>query len=88
MNNVFEVQTPYYTSYQWEDNGTSVNKSNRSKWKAGDVIITSDGGHVALYLGDNKMMHAADESTGTVVVSVDSLSSWTTIVDVRRPSGL
>lgn len=88
LNNVFEVQTPYYTSYQWEDNGTSVNKSNRSKWKAGDVIITSDGGHVALYLGDNKMMHAADESTGTVVVSVDSLSSWTTIVDVRRPSGL
>lgn len=70
--------------------GKKISKSNKSKWKPGDVLVYSNGSricHVALYLGDGKLMHALCEKYGTIIQDVDYYERWdsgTYLVDVRR----
>lgn len=70
--------------------GKKISLSNRKKWKPGDVLIYQDGGqigHVALYLGDNKLMHALNSRLGTIIQDVDYYERWdggTRLIGVRR----
>lgn len=70
--------------------GKKIGKSNKSKWKPGDVLVYSNGSrvcHVALYLGDGKLIHALCEKYGTIIQDVDYYERWdsgTYLVDVRR----
>ena len=41
--------------------------------KPGDLIVTRGGGHIGIYLGDNKMIHAPRPGRGVEIVS---LSYW------------
>lgn len=71
-------------------NGKKISKTKRSKWKPGDILVYSSGGrigHVALYLGDGKLMHALNEKYGTVIHDVDYYERWdggTYLIGVRR----
>ena len=56
----------------------SVISSGRAKWSVsdleyGDLVFTrSDGGHVGIYIGNGKFVHAANPSRGVVVDSIYS----------------
>jgi len=59
--------------------GKKVDKKKRSSWKQGDILAYSSGGrvnHVALYLGDGKIMHALNEKYDTIIQDVDYYESW------------
>ena len=70
--------------------GKSVNVRNRSQWKPGDILVYSSGGapnHVALYLGNNQLMHALNSKYDTLIQDVDYYETWdskTTLTGVRR----
>ena len=72
------------------NSGKKISMSNRKKWKPGDVLIYLDGGrigHVALYIGDNKLMHALNTRLGTIIQDVDYYERWdsgTRLIGVRR----
>lgn len=55
--------------------GTGVSYSNK---KAGDVVCYS--GHVALYIGNNKIVHAANSKKGIIISNV----SYMKVVAIRR----
>ncbi len=71
-------------------NGKKINKNNRSKWKPGDILAYSNGSrisHVALYLGNGKLMHALSTKYGTIIQDVSYYERWdsgTFLVGVRR----
>ena len=70
--------------------GKAVNVQNRSQWKPGDILVYSSGGtvnHVALYLGNNELMHALNSKYDTLIQDVDYYETWdskTTLTGVRR----
>ena len=70
--------------------GIAINVKDRSKWKPGDILVYSSGGrvnHVALYLGNNQLMHALNAKYGTVIHDVDYYEKWdkkNTLTGVRR----
>lgn len=64
------------TTYTQANQGTAV---SYSEMQPGDVI--NYGFHTAIYLGDNQIVHAADESTG-IVISDDP--AYQPIVTIRR----
>jgi cell wall-associated NlpC family hydrolase len=65
----FGITLPHYTFGQY-DLGRSV-----SRWslEPGDLVFFDGVGHVGLYIGDGRFIHAPH--TGTRV-SVDSLTGW------------
>jgi peptidoglycan DL-endopeptidase CwlO len=65
----FGVTLPHYTFGQY-DLGHSV---PRSRLQPGDLVFFDGVGHVGLYIGHGRFIHAPH--TGTRV-SVDSLSGW------------
>ena len=70
--------------------GKAVNVHNRSQWKPGDILVYSSGGvvnHVALYLGNNQLMHALNSKYNTLIQDVDYYETWdskNTLTGVRR----
>lgn len=64
------------TTYTQANQGTAV---SYSEMQPGDVI--NYGFHTAIYLGDNQIVHAADESTG-IIISDDP--AYQPIVTIRR----
>ena len=70
--------------------GLYISKNNRSAWKPGDILCYKNGGrvsHVALYLGNRKIMHALNEKWDTLIQDVDYYERWdskTTLSHVRR----
>lgn len=59
--------------------GKAVSKTKRSTWKPGDILVYSCGGrvnHVALYLGNNEIMHALNTKYDTVIQDVDYYEKW------------
>ena len=64
------------TTYTQANEGTPV---SYSEMQPGDVI--NYGFHTAIYLGDNQIVHAADESTG-IIISDDP--AYQPIVTIRR----
>lgn len=65
------------TSYGQRTAGTRV--ASLSQAKPGDLICYS--GHVALYMGNNKIVHASTYSTGIII---GSNASYRAIVAIRR----
>jgi hypothetical protein len=79
----YGVDLPAYSDAQYKM-GTPVGKADL---KPGDLVFfhnSSSGGkttgHVGLYIGDGKMVNAANPSAGTVVQNV----TWGTYVGARR----
>lgn len=72
------VSIPKTTITQYAG-GKSVNKNNKSTWRPGDILIYSKGGrvnHVALYLGNDMLMHALNTKYGTLIQQVDYYEKW------------
>ena len=70
--------------------GVYISKSNRAAWKPGDILCYRSGGrvsHVALYLGNGKIMHSLSKKWGTIIQDVDYYEWWdskTKLSHVRR----
>ncbi len=64
-----------HSSSALRSKGTGVSSSNK---KAGDVVCYS--GHVALYIGNNKIVHAANTRKGIIISNV----SYMKVVAIRR----
>lgn len=60
--------------------GKSVSRNNM---KAGDILILNGGGHVAMYIGNNKIVHAMNSYDGIKVQHVSNLQYYT-VNSVRR----
>ncbi len=60
--------------------GKAVSKNSM---KAGDILILNGGGHVAMYIGDNKIVHAMNSYDGIKVQNVSNLKYYT-VNSVRR----
>lgn len=76
--NIYGLSIPR-TSREQAKVGTSIDKSNMSKWKPGDILVYAAGGsvnHVGLYLGNGKMMHALNTKYDTVIQDVEYYESW------------
>ncbi len=56
---------------------------SRNNMKAGDIIVMNNYGHVAMYIGDNKMVHAMNSRDGIKVQSISYLQYYN-INTVRR----
>lgn len=72
------VSIPRTTITQYAG-GKYVNKNNRTTWRPGDLLIYAKGGrvnHVALYLGNDMLMHALNTRYGTVIQGVDYYEKW------------
>ena len=78
------------TAAQQGASGVYISKSNRAAWKPGDILCyRSDGrvSHVALYLGNGKIMHSLSKKWGTIIQDVDYYEWWdskTKLSHVRR----
>lgn len=89
MKEYYGVDIPKGAAMQGT-HGKKISKTKRSTWKPGDILVYSSGGrigHVALYLGDGKLMHALSEKYGTIIQDVDYYERWdggTYLVGVRR----
>ena len=73
--------------------GKTISVSDRASWQPGDILCYTKGGgsktvtHVALYLGNGKMIHALSERHDTVVHDVDFYEQWdakTKLYTVKR----
>ncbi|MCI7812988.1 MAG: NlpC/P60 family protein [Lachnospiraceae bacterium] len=65
----FGIKIPRTADQQMKGNGTAIDL-NLNELLPGDLIFygsTSYSGHVALYIGDGKIIHAADETLGIIV---------------------
>lgn len=71
----FGVSLPR-TSYEQQNAGTEVSYSDA---QPGDLICY--GGHVAIYMGDGKIVHASNSVDG---IKVSNDATYRTIVSVRR----
>lgn len=80
MVNVYGLDVPYMTTYQLIYYGEEINRNDQTLWKSGDLLCTS--GHVAIYLGNGKVIHAANSRRGTVIDDLDYYLRW------FAPSGL
>ena len=59
--------------------GQWVNPFDISQWKPGDLVCYSEGGivsHMAIYLGNNQIMHALSPKYGTIIHDVDFYEWW------------
>ena len=74
------------TSTAQASNGTAVQKSNL---KQGDLVIFNNSsntkvGHVGIYIGDNKFIHAANPSKGVIITSLSDSYYSARYVGARR----
>ena len=78
MNYIYNVKLPR-TSEEQAVYGTEVDKDDMSLWRPGDILVYTANGrvnHVALYLGNGKMMHALNGTHGTVIQDVEYYETW------------
>lgn len=57
------------TSYAQQHAITHVRKRDR---RVGDIVFVHNGGHVAIYLGHNRIVHASTPSRGVLFTRLDS----------------
>ncbi len=74
------VDVPH-SSYALWSTGSPV---ERSRMKAGDVLVFSGIGHVGLYLGGGRMVHAPYSGTEVQVIRLASTNYGQRLVGVRR----
>ncbi len=70
-----------HSSYALWSSGHVV---DRSRKETGDVLVFSGLGHVGLYLGGGRMVHAPYTGKQVEVVQLDSTSYGRRLVGVRR----
>jgi peptidoglycan DL-endopeptidase CwlO len=70
-----------HSSYALYDQGRRV---ARSRMKAGDLLFFSGLGHVGIYIGRGRMVHAPHSGTRVQVVRLRSSSYGARIVGIRR----
>ena len=70
-----------HSSYALYDHGRRV---ARSGMKAGDLLFFSGLGHVGIYIGRGRMVHAPHSGTRVQIVRLRSSSYGARIVGVRR----
>jgi len=70
-----------HSSYALYDRGRRV---ARSRMKAGDLLFFSGLGHVGIYIGRGRMVHAPHSGTNVQVVKLGSSSYGARLVGVRR----
>jgi len=70
-----------HSSYALYDRGRQV---ARSRMKAGDLLFFSGLGHVGIYIGRGRMVHAPHSGTRVQVVRLASSSYGARIVGIRR----
>jgi cell wall-associated hydrolase len=54
--------------------GSSAKQISRSELQPGDILYTST--HIGIYMGDGKVVHAATETRGVVIDSMDYFSGY------------
>lgn len=89
LKNLYGVSLSGRATYQIVYEGSAVSLKDRNQWQVGDLIFFGDSvannSHVAIYIGNGEIFHAADENSGTIVTK---LANWTWgnshIVAVRR----
>ncbi len=73
--------------------GKTISVSDRASWQPGDILCYTYGKgsktvrHVALYLGNGKMIHALSEKHDTLIQDVDYYETWdpkTRLYTVKR----
>lgn len=72
------------TAAQQSQNGTQVAAANM---QPGDIICFASGGyvgHVGIYIGDGKFVHACNSSTGVIVTELSSASYSGRVASIRR----
>ena len=74
------VEVPH-SSYALYDRGRYV---TRSRMKPGDVLFFSGLGHVGIYIGRGRMVHAPHSGTDVQIVNLRRSSYGSRIVGVRR----
>jgi cell wall-associated NlpC family hydrolase len=72
-----------HSSYALYDQGRRV---ARSRMKAGDLLFFSGRGHVGIYIGQGRMVHAPHSGTRVQVVRLGRSSYGARLVGVRRVS--
>jgi len=70
-----------HSSYALFDMGRRV---ARSRMRPGDVLIFSGLGHVGIYIGRGRMVHAPHSGTVVQVVKLGSSSYGSRIAGIRR----
>jgi cell wall-associated NlpC family hydrolase len=70
-----------HSSYALYDQGRLV---ARSRMKAGDLLFFSGLGHVGIYIGRGRMVHAPHSGSRVQVVSLGGSSYEARLVGVRR----
>jgi cell wall-associated NlpC family hydrolase len=70
-----------HSSYALYDTGRRV---RRSRMRPGDVLIFTGLGHVGIYIGRGRMVHAPHSGTVVQVVRLGSSSYGSRIVGIRR----
>ena len=70
-----------HSSYALYDQGRQV---ARSRMKAGDLLFFSGLGHVGIYIGRGRMVHAPHSGTRVQIVRLRSSSYGARIVGIRR----
>lgn len=90
MRECMGVNIPYSAAEQGAG-GQAISKYDRASWKPGDIITYNENtgrvSHVAIYIGNGKMIHALSPKYGTLVQDVDYYERWdtgTSMVGVRR----
>ena len=79
------IKLPHYAASQ-ATYGTTVSYANMKK---GDVIFFGGASissiyHVAIYIGDGKMVHAQKSATGIVISNVEYFSRYNNITIIKR----
>jgi cell wall-associated NlpC family hydrolase len=74
------IELPH-SSYALYDQGRRV---TRSRMKAGDLLFFSGLGHVGIYIGGGRMVHAPNSGSRVQVVRLGRSSYGTRLVGVRR----
>ena len=70
--------------------GRAISKKNKADWQPGDILVYTEGAgasHVAIYLGDGKLIHALSTKYDTLIQDVDYFERWdraTSLMAVRR----
>jgi cell wall-associated NlpC family hydrolase len=70
-----------HSSYALYDHGRRV---ARSRMRAGDLLFFSGLGHVGIYIGRGRMVHAPHSGTRVQIVRLRSSSYGARIVGIRR----
>ncbi len=89
MRECMGVEIPYSAAQQGAG-GQAINKNDKSQWRPGDILAYTNGtriSHVAIYIGNGKMIHALNETRDTFVQDVDYYEKWdpgNSLATVRR----